>query len=116
MIHLNLKIIYFMPIHLATGHDLCPMGLTCCEVTVGKLHFRHTLIVWKKLEKEFVIGLEMLQLYHLGWDWTMDGWMFLHQGADILIYSIKAVVNNTSLKTISNIQTPIHCIANIPTK
>ena len=25
-----------MSVHLATGHDLCPVGLLFCEVTIGK--------------------------------------------------------------------------------
>ena len=42
--------------------------------------------------------------------------MFLDQGSDTLINSIDAVANMTNLKTISNVQIPIHCIATISTK
>ena len=40
-----------MSVHLATGHDLCPVGLLCCEVTIGKSQFKHTCIVCKNLQK-----------------------------------------------------------------
>ena len=69
----------------------------CCEVTKGRSQFRHTLTVCKKLQKELGIGLDMQQLHYLGWDWTYERWMFIHQGADILINSIDGVMNITNL-------------------
>ena len=38
----------------------------------------------------------------------------MHQGTNVLINSIDAIVNATNLKTISNIQIPTHCIATMP--
>ena len=55
----------------SSGNDLYPMGLTCCEVTTGKLQFKHTFIVCKKLWKEVVTGFDRQQLHHLGCDWVM---------------------------------------------
>ena len=65
-----------MSVHSVMGHDLHPIGFTCCEVTIGKSQYGHTFIVCKRLQKELVIGLDMQQLHHLGCDWTNDGWMF----------------------------------------
>ena len=31
----SLKMVSAMPVHSATGHDLCPVGLTYCEVTIA---------------------------------------------------------------------------------
>ena len=53
----SLKIGPAMSVHSATVHDLCPVQVTCCEVTIGKSQFKHTFIWCKKLEKELVIGL-----------------------------------------------------------
>ena len=64
----SLKMVLAMSVHSATGHDLCLAGLTSCKVTVGKLQFKHTFIVCKKVQKEPVIGLHMQQLHHLGCD------------------------------------------------
>ena len=30
----SLKMGSAMSVHLGTGHHLCPVGLTCCEVTI----------------------------------------------------------------------------------
>ena len=87
-----------MSVHSAMGHDLCPIGLACCEVTIGKSQFRHMFIVCKRLQKELVIGLDMQHLHHLGCDCTNDGQMFLHQGVNILSNSIDVVADTTILK------------------
>ena len=42
--------------------------------------------------------------------------MFLHQGMNILNYSIDGSMNITNPKTISNVQIPAFCIATMPTK
>ena len=42
--------------------------------------------------------------------------MCLHQGTDIPLISIDALVNMMNLKTMSNVQIPIHCFGAIPTK
>ena len=83
--------------------------MTCGEVTIGKSQIRHMFIVCKQLQKEHVIGLDMEQLHHLGYDWTNDGQVVLLQGTNILINSIDAVVDTTNLKTISNIHILTHC-------
>ena len=36
---LSLKIVHALSVHSATDHDLCPVGLTCSEDTIGKLQF-----------------------------------------------------------------------------
>ena len=38
-------------VYSATGNDLYPVGLTCCEVTIGKLQSKHTFIVHLKYKK-----------------------------------------------------------------
>ena len=70
----------------------------------------------RNLQKELVIGLNMKQLYQLGGGWNDNGYMLLQQVANVLIYSIKSVVNVTNLKTISNVKIPAHSIATLPTK
>ena len=40
----SLKMVPAMSVHSATYHDLCPVGLTCCEVTIGKSQFKHSFI------------------------------------------------------------------------
>ena len=57
----------------------------------------------------------MQELYYLGCDWTDVGQMFLHQGTDIFIKSIDAVINITNLKAINNVQIPARCIVTILT-
>ena len=76
----------------------------------------HTFIVFKNLQKECVIDLDIKQLHHLGCDWVDNGQMFLHQSANILINLIEVVTNVAHLKTISNIQIPAHYIVPIPAK
>ena len=51
------------------GHDICPIGLPCCEVYIGKSQFRHNFIVSKN---KLVISLDMQQLHDFGCDWTND--------------------------------------------
>ena len=68
-----------MSVHSVPGHYLCPIGVTCCEVTIGKSHFGISLSCGKTLQKEPLIGLEMQQLHYLGCDQTADGQMYLHQ-------------------------------------
>ena len=43
----SLKIVPAISVHSATGHDFCPVGLMCCEVTIGKSQFKHTFIMCK---------------------------------------------------------------------
>ena len=53
----SLKMIAAMSEHSATSHDLCPIGLACCEVTIGKSQFKHTFTVCKKLKKNLLLVL-----------------------------------------------------------
>ena len=73
-----------MSVHWATGHDLCPVGLMCCEITIDNSQLKNTFIECKKLQKELVTGLDM-QLHCLPCDWTDNGQMFLHQGTNVFI-------------------------------
>ena len=58
----------------------------------------------------------MQQLHHLGCAWTDNGQMYLNQGNDILFSFIDAFTNITNLRTVSNVQIPVHSLATIPTK
>ena len=64
----SLKTVPTMSVHSANGHDLCPIGMMCCEITIGTFPLKHTFIVWKK-----VFGLDMQWLNHLGCSWTDNG-------------------------------------------
>ena len=55
----SLKMISAMSVHLTTGHDLCSIGLACCEVMIGKTQFINLFNVCKRLQKELVIGLDI---------------------------------------------------------
>ena len=46
---LSLKTVPAMLVHSATDHDLCPVGLMCCEITISTSQFKHTFIVCRKL-------------------------------------------------------------------
>ena len=45
----SLRMVPAISVHSATGHDLCHVALICCEITIGKSHFKHTFIVCTKL-------------------------------------------------------------------
>ena len=75
----SLKMVPTMSVHSALVYTLCPVELTCCEVTIGKSQLKHTFIVCKKIKKELFIGLDMQKLYHLGCDWTDNGQMIWNQ-------------------------------------
>ena len=62
----SLKMVPATSVQSATSHDLCPVGIMCCEVTLHKSQFQHTFIVCKKLLKELVIGLDMQMFHHTG--------------------------------------------------
>ena len=36
----TIKMVSAMSVHSASGHDSCPVELTCCEVTIGKSQFK----------------------------------------------------------------------------
>ena len=81
----SLKMLPTMSVHSATGHNLCLVGLMCCEATTVKLEFKYTFIMCRKSQRDLIIGLDMQQLYCLGSDWTDNGWMFIHQDTDISV-------------------------------
>ena len=78
--------------------------------------FMHTFIICKNLQKELVKGLDMPQVHHLGCDWTENGHMLLHWGADTLIISIDIPIKEPQLWTISNVKVPVCSIVTIPTR
>ena len=53
------------------------------------------------------------KIHHLGFAWTENGWMLLHQGTQVLINSIDAVANKPTLQTITNIEVSACSIVNI---
>ena len=70
---LSLEMIPTMSVHSATGHDLCPLGLTCCEVTIGKSQFTHTFTMCKRLKKNLPLVVICNNYIILGcsWDWKL---------------------------------------------
>ena len=52
----------------------------------------------KNLQKELVIVLDMQHIYCSGSDWTENGHMFLHQGANMLVNSVEIARNEPRLQ------------------
>ena len=92
----SLKTVPAMSVHSATGHDLCPVELTCCEITIGKSQFKHTFIVCKRLRKELINGLNMQQFHYLCCNQTDNKQIFLHQATKVVIGVIDVVTNITN--------------------
>ena len=70
-----------------------PIGFMCGKIVKGNLQCWHTSIVCKNLQWELVIGFDMQQLHHLGYDWNNNGGMFLDQDTKLYINS-KDVTRN----------------------
>ena len=62
----NLNAALMLSVHLATGHDLCPMGIANCKVILSHMPVIHSFNVCKHLTKDLVIGLHMQQTCNIG--------------------------------------------------
>ena len=102
-----------MSVHSATGHDLHPIGLTCCEITIGRSQIKNISIMCNKITEELVIGLDMQQLHHLGCAWAYDEVFTPGYGNT---HYLQRCCHKYSKFENTDVQIPAHCIAAIQTK
>ena len=113
-IHIGMKLM--LSVCSTTGHNLNPVGIAQCEVTLGDASITYSFTVCKHLTKDLVIGLHMQQIYCTDYDWTDNGQMYSHEGKCALLQSLDIEHIGLKLKLVSMIQSPVCSIVTFSTK
>ena len=99
----------------ATGHNLQPVDVINCVVTIGGISKAHSFFIFK-LMRDLFIGLDMKQIYRVGCGWTTEDKLYLHQWCHVIVNSLNVNVNKLKLQKLNYLQIPTQTIATILAK
>ena len=69
----QIRSLYKMTVVSATGSNVKPLGMTICEILIGKRKFRMDFIVCEKVGRPCYLGLDFLRKYKIGLGWSPTG-------------------------------------------
>ena len=100
----QIRSLYQMTVVSATGSNVKPMGMTTCEILIGKRKFRMDLIVCEKVGRPCYLGLDFLRKYKIGLGWSPTGKFQLQFKKETLVESIDTHIIGPKLLTKADIQ------------
>ena len=93
-----------MTVVSAMGSNVKPMGMTTCEILIGKRKFRMDFIVCKKVGRPCYLGLDFLRKYKIGLGWSPTGKFQLQFKKETLVESIDTHIIGPKILTKADIQ------------
>ena len=104
LLHPPIRSLCQMTIVSASGGNVNPVGVTTCEILLGKRKFRMDFIVCKNVARPCYLGLDFLRKYKIGLGWSSSGKFQLQFKHEILIESIDTHVLGPQMMTKADIQ------------
>ena len=100
----QIRSLYQMTVVSATGSNVKPMGITTCEILIGKRKFRMDFIVCEKVGRPCNLGLDFLRKYKIGLGWSPTGKFQLQFKKETLVESIDTHIIGPKILTKADIQ------------
>ena len=100
----QIRSLYQMTVVSATGSNVKPLGMTTCEVLIGKRKFRMDFIVCEKVGRQCYLGLDFLRKYKIGLGWSPTGKFQLQFKKETLVESIDTHIIRPKILTKADIQ------------
>ena len=100
----QIRSLYQMTVVSATGSNVKPMGITTCEILIGKRKFRMDFIVCEKVGRPCYLGLDFLRKYKIGLGWSPTGKFQLQFKKETLVESIDTHIIGPKILTKADIQ------------
>ena len=84
------------PIHTyqvrsATGSNLCPLGITECELKIGEKDYKNDFVVCKNLTRPCILGIDFLRKHDIFAGWTPKGKFKLITQQEFLVESLEVL-------------------------
>ena len=100
----QIRSLYPMTVVSTTGSNVKPMGITTCEIQIGKRKFRMDFIVCEKVGRPCYLGLDFLRKYKIGLGWSPTGKFQLQFKKETLVKSIDTHIIGPKILTKADIQ------------
>ena len=100
----QIRSLYRMTVVSTMGSNVKPMGMTTCEILIGKRKFRMDFIVCKKVGRLCYLGLDFLRKYKIGLGWSPTGKFQLQFKKETLVESIDTHIIGPKILTKADIQ------------
>ena len=100
----QIRSLYQITVVSARGSNVRPMGITTCEILIGKRKFRMDFIVCKKVGRPCYLGLDFLRKYKIGLGWSPTGKFQLQFKKETLVESIDTHIIGPTILTKADIQ------------
>ena len=84
----QIRTLYQIAVVSASGGNVDPVGITTCDILIGKRKFTMDFIVCKKIARPCYLGLDFLRKYKIGLGWSPTGKFQLQFKKQTLIESV----------------------------
>ena len=95
----DLRILHMGTVTTASGANVNPLGITHCDLRIGKRKFKAEFIVCEKINRPCYIGLDFLRKHKIGIGWSQSGKFELQFKKEMLIESIDTYLSGPILET-----------------
>ena len=85
---LTSKPIYTYQVKSANGSNLCPIGITECELKIGQKEYKNDFVVGKNLIRPCILGIDFLKKHGIFAGWTPTGKFKLIAQQEFLVESL----------------------------
>ena len=97
----------------ASGGRIRILGYTTLKFTMGTKEYQYQFLVCKDLTRPMIIGLDFMQKFRVGTNWSSKGKFILETRGKVLVESMEVQKNGPRLYTKQDIEIPGRTIATI---
>ena len=102
----TMRNIYTYQVKSATGSNLCPMGITGCEVKIGDKGYRMDFVVCKNLTRPCILGIDFLRKHNIFAGWTTEGKFKLISQQEFLVESLEVLMDGPMIYNKQGVTVP----------
>ena len=108
------------PIHTyqvksANGSNLCPIGITECELKTGQKEYKNDFVLCKNLIRPCILGIDFLKKHGIFAVWTPTGKFKLITQQEFLVESLEVLMKGPIIHNKQGIEIPERSLAMIKT-
>ena len=89
----TMRSIYTYQVKSATGSNLCPMGITGCELKICDRGYKTDFVVCKNLTRPCILGIDFLRKHNIFAGWIEEGKFKLISQQEFLVESLEVLMD-----------------------
>ena len=107
----SVRPIYTYQVRSATGSNLCLLGITEFEFKIGEKDYKNDFVVCKNVTRPCILGIDILRKHGIFAGWTPKGKSKLITQQELLVESLKVLMNGPMIHNKQGITIPGRMLA-----